>query len=91
MNLLHIPVNTNPDDSTPEIEHVSVADYNGFGGVDSPHQQVLKSAAGYYIGMLYHDEEMGGWFPWCRDSANYWKTREEAEEVLLSQNFMPKF
>jgi hypothetical protein len=90
MNLLNVPVNTRPDEE-PRIEYVQTEGFNSFGGVDSRHQQVLQSAAGFYVGMLYHDEEMGGWFPYSRDSARYWKVREEAEEALLSGNFMPKF
>lgn len=41
-------------DGINEIDAPSV----GFGGVETPHTQVLKSSAGFYIGTLY--EEMEG-------------------------------
>lgn len=45
--------------------------------------QVLKSAAGYYIGRTYRDEEEtdGMWFPYDRLS-DYFRTKEEAEKHL---------
>jgi hypothetical protein len=39
--------------------------------------KVLKSAAGYYIGYLYYDEDMKGWFPYDRLSG-YYVTKEDA-------------
>ena len=44
--------------------------------------EVLKSAAGYYLGRLMWDSEIGMWVPYCRVSG-YYKTREEAERDLL--------
>lgn len=64
---------------------------NQFGGKDHSNQQVLKSAAGYYIGDLYYDEEMGGYFPYSRDSQEYWATREEAQKALDTDNWSPRF
>ncbi len=40
--------------------------------------QVLQSNAGYYVGTLYFDSEMNGWFPNSRVS-DYFKTKTEAE------------
>lgn len=37
---------------------------------------VMRSAAGWYIGHLYWDEEMQGWFPWSRQTD--YMTEEEA-------------
>ena len=47
------------------------------GGVILP-LQVMKSAAGYYLGTA----EDG--FPYSRESAEYWRTAEEAGEALAS-------
>ena len=43
--------------------------------------QVLQSNAGYYVGTLYFDSEMDGWFPNSRIS-DYFKTKIEAEKHL---------
>ena len=43
--------------------------------------KILESAAGYYIGRQYYDNEMKGWFPYSRDS-EYFMTEEEAEVCL---------
>ena len=32
------------------------------------HQMVLESNAGFYVGTLYWDKEMEGWFPHSRDT-----------------------
>ena len=40
--------------------------------------QVLESNAGYYVGTLYFDSEIGGWLPNSRVS-DYFKTKTEAE------------
>lgn len=45
--------------------------------------KVLKSAAGYYIGYLYYDQDMKGWFPYDRLSG-YYVTKEDALEDLPS-------
>jgi len=44
--------------------------------------QVLRSAAGWYIGALYWDEEMTGWYPWDRYSSGYYATEDEANTAL---------
>jgi hypothetical protein len=45
--------------------------------------QVLKSAAGYYVGTLYI-EPHGGMVPGSRDSFDYFRTPEEAEDHLAA-------
>lgn len=44
--------------------------------------QVLKSAAGYYVGTL--DEEG---CPYCRLTSQYAKTEEEAQELFLDRGY----
>lgn len=44
--------------------------------------QVLSSAAGFYIGTITNEGE-----PMCRFSAQYYKTRARAEEVLETERF----
>lgn len=44
--------------------------------------RVLRSAAGYYIGTLYFDEELGGLFPHSRESG-YFATKDAAAVNLL--------
>jgi hypothetical protein len=71
---------------------------NGFGGFDCTLLQVLKSAAGYYIGALccsnyaekgeypeYH------WEPNFRDSNEYFDTRELAEDAFINGKYSVKF
>jgi hypothetical protein len=60
-----------------------------FGGFAHGQQQVLKSAAGYYIGDLYYDHEMEGWFPYSRDSVEYWPDRALAEHALATHSYSP--
>ncbi len=43
--------------------------------------QVLKSPAGYYVGTLYDDLEIGSFVPGSRDT-DYFATRAEAEKAL---------
>lgn len=74
-----------------EILEKEIDFLNGFGGADIPDLQVLKSAAGFYIGDLYYDKEMGGYFPNSRDSQYYWETREEAEDALRTMDYEVKF
>lgn len=46
--------------------------------------KVMKSAAGFYLGRSYRDEECGGAeLPYSRNSG-YFATREEAEAALAS-------
>ena len=42
---------------------------------------VMKSAAGYYLGYTYFDEERQCWFPYDRES-HYMGSKEEAEVAL---------
>lgn len=43
--------------------------------------QVLQSNAGYYVGTLYFDKEIGGWLPNSRVS-DYYKSKMEAKSYL---------
>lgn len=71
---------------------------NGFYGLNHYCIQVLKSAAGFYIGTLtksnyaeknewpeYH------WEPNSRDSQEYFSKREDAELALINQTYTIKF
>ena len=81
--VLHRPVEYKYKKGLMETE---VDVYNAFGGMDTEDVQVLKSAAGYYIGTLY--EEMNiGYLPNERLSEEYWSTREEAEEKLRERTY----
>lgn len=71
---------------------------NQFGGLNTTNWQVLKSAAGYYIGCLtcsnyanQGEEPNYQWEPNMRDSDCYWSTREEAEKALIEHNYPIKF
>lgn len=44
--------------------------------------QVLRSAAGYYLGTSNEDD-----FPVSRESVEYFKTQEQAEQALASGNW----
>ncbi|MDZ7924949.1 MAG: hypothetical protein U5M23_13060 [Marinagarivorans sp.] len=44
--------------------------------------QVLKSAAGFYLGTLTAEG-----YPNSRESSEYWKTEKEAENALLSDSW----
>lgn len=68
---------------------VEEAVYNGFGGLNQPGLQVLRSAAGYYLGELYYDPDFEHWMPWCRDS-DYFPTRLLAELALRTGNWIPR-
>lgn len=43
--------------------------------------KVLRSAAGFYLGRLYFDVEVGCELPYSRES-DYFATREQAERAL---------
>lgn len=74
---------------------------NQFGGVDTNGIQVLKSAAGYYIGSLFEEGDTSQepeegrrdyyYSPYMRDSQEYWATREEAEQHLIKRDYQIKF
>lgn len=63
----------------------------GFGGIATDDLQVLKSNAGYYIGALCFEYEMNTWIPNFRDSKFYYKTREQAENLLITGNYEVSF
>jgi len=50
--------------------------------------QVMRSAAGYYVGTDYSEFATGRTCPGSRDS-EYFKTREEAQEVLERMSVEP--
>jgi hypothetical protein len=47
---------------------------------------VMKSAAGYYIGRAYWDQEFGFEGPYSRESG-YYPTKEEAEKAFKGMSF----
>jgi hypothetical protein len=49
--------------------------------------KVMQSAAGYYIGRSYKDEDFGAELPYSRDSAEYYKTEDEAKNALKNRSF----
>lgn len=53
--------------------------------------KVLKSAAGYYIGREYFDDEMGGWFPYSRNSEEYFRSYDAAEKALKTGEYTVRF
>jgi hypothetical protein len=71
---------------------------NQFQGLNTFAWQVLKSAAGYYVGCLTSsnyakdgEDPNWQWEPNMRDSDCYWPTRQEAEDALISRNYPIKF
>jgi len=48
----------------------------------SSEQQVLRTPAGWYVGTLYFDSDLGGYFPNSRDT-EYFPSYEEAKAYLL--------
>lgn len=69
------------------IVYGSMPRLNQFHGQDHESLQVLHSAAGFYLGHLYHDEKLDGYYPYSRDSAQYWDRRKDAEAALLSGDY----
>ena len=49
--------------------------------------KVLQSAAGYYIGTTFFDEELGYACPNTRESAIYYRTQQEAQSALDSDTY----
>lgn len=60
-------------------------------GLAIPDMQILRCAAGYYIGNVYLDTEIGMWAPNSRESNEYWDTLEEAITAFESGNYTVKF
>lgn len=56
-------------------------------GVTVSKLQVLRSAAGYYIGRESLDEEFDVWVPYYRLSVEYYRTYDEAQEALDTKTF----
>jgi len=80
-------------EATAGIHKISVPELNEFEGANFSHIQVLKSAAGYYIGALCKTKikKKDYWSPHFRDSENYWEKREDAEQALRSGEYDRKF
>jgi hypothetical protein len=80
------------DDGIHELE---VENLNAFEGANIDHLQVLKSAAGYYIGCLVkaYWTKPGEVFyePNFRDSELYFSDRITAEDALKKRNYKIKF
>lgn len=51
--------------------------------------KVLQSAAGYFIGRLYWDDEYNFWDMGCR-LTDYFATREQAEQAL-KEGFIERY
>jgi len=75
------------------IHEMEVDSLNGFCGANIPYMQVLKSAAGYYIGQLCEADwsPESFWEPYLRDSACYWEKRKDAEQALKTRNYPVSF
>lgn len=90
MKVIYLNLDSKEEAGFKEIE---VENLNWAEGANISYTQILKSAAGYYIGALckadYGTVEF--WEPNFRDSACYWKTREEAEAAFISGNYPVKF
>ena len=78
------------DENTDVSVKVSEGEGNGFGGIDTPDMQVLKSAAGYYIGCLCQESD-GQYYPNFRDSECFYQTRDIANKAFLTGNYPIKF
>jgi hypothetical protein len=70
---------------TKEVSHL-----NQFDGTDTHAIQVLKSAAGYYIGILYKDTQLNGYYPDDRYS-HYYNTRDEAEIAIKDGSYYNRY
>ena len=46
--------------------------------------EILQSFAGFYIGTQFYDPEIECMAPFTRESIQYWKSKEAAEEALRS-------
>lgn len=68
------------DKTIPQIGHLALK----FGGVELP-LEVLKSAAGFYIGTFDRSSPVPE--PFSRESQQYWSTREAAVAALVSGNW----
>jgi hypothetical protein len=91
LKLIIMPQTVLYRDQDGKLQSTIVEALNGFHGANIPDTQVLRSAAGYYIGDLYEEKDINAWFPYSRDSACYWGAREEAEEALKTNDYPIKF
>lgn len=80
-------------DDNHTIQELEIDALNPLHGANIPNLQVLRSAAGYYIGNLcradWCEEEF--WEPYSRDSACYWPNRVDAEVALKTGDYPVKF
>lgn len=53
--------------------------------------QVLRSAAGYYIGREEFDAEMEMWIPYSRNSEEYFRSYEDAENAMKTGNYTVRY
>jgi hypothetical protein len=53
------------------------------GDISEP--KVMASAAGYYVGDVFYDEDMDGWIPNSRHTP--YMTKEEAENYLEDRSY----
>ena len=51
---------------------------------------VYQSAAGYYLGTQYFDNEIGREVPYTRESIEYWSTKCQAEWAMLCGTWTQK-
>lgn len=52
--------------------------------------EVLKSAAGFYLGTFVHNDDYDSGGPFSRESMEYWPTRELAQEALDTGDWTQK-
>lgn len=51
---------------------------------------VCRSAAGYYIGTKYWDDECQAWLPYSRESEEYWLNASDAQKALELDSYILK-
>ena len=92
MNTTTIIYRNDESEEDAGLHEMKVEELNEFHGANIGHLQVLKSAAGYYIGKLCNaDWHPTFWEPYFRDSDCYWATREEAENAMRNNKYPIKF
>lgn len=89
MKIIYLNLDSTAQEGIYEME---VEKLNEFQAANILYMQVLKSAAGYYIGDLVKANwHPTFWEPCSRDSQCYWKTHEEAENALRTSKYPVKF
>lgn len=70
-------------EETAGLHEIEVEHLNNFHGANINHLQVLKSAAGYYIGSLSKaDWHPDFWEPYMRDSQRYWGNKRRSRRSV---------